>query len=432
MRAAQPLSSLFSSPLPTRALRKARLIPWLLSSAVLGCGGESTPAELGEERFQLHVALFPYIPDATGDGYKGLIARVEAEFELEHPEVDLVLRIDPNDDFYSVGQLASFLSAPPGKGGYHLIETDSIFLGDLAKQELIQPWDDPVQRDDWHPATAPAVTWSGAQYGVPRWLCSYYVITRDPAVAAATDFQAQLQALRADPSPAPDLVGNFISRWDLPALYLSAWAETHGSRDLAAAMTAPVEPDVAASLSALATACSDGGANACIDGTFGDDYDAPAVSFAKGEAAATFGYSERLHIISRTASRLEDISVTRLLLGAEPSPVVYVDSLVRRRDCDSACKAATHAFAEYLTDVDTYAWILMSQDANGAPPRYLLPARGAVYDAPSVAADPFYPKLRASTEGAVAYPNAGLDSSKDRLFEQLCSALPEGHAACAR
>ena len=413
---------------------RGTLVPFILAAvlALAGCGGDpAEPAPDGEApRTPLHVALYPYIPDAAGDGFQALLARIEGEFEEDNPDVDLTLRsFDQPEAFYDVEQLSGMLSDPPGEGGFHVVEIDTVLLGELAERDLAPRWEIPSGSGAFHPAASAATVWGGATRGVPRWMCGFYVLAEDPALARAANFDALLAAVQGAAGEGP-FEGNYVSDWDLTSMYLSAWADTHGAADLGAALEAPVDAALAGRLADLAGTCAEGTANPCVDGTYYNAWDAPAERFAAGEIPAMFGYSERLHIALRAGADPASIEVGRLPLGPSPTPVAFVDALVRRPDCDPACQSAADRFAAYLTAPETYAWVLMSEDAVDAPPRYLLPAREDVYELPALASDPFYPALGASMKGAVPYPNDGIPDRRVELFGALCEALPDG-AACA-
>jgi thiamine pyridinylase len=412
----------------SKRLRRAASMLALAALSLAGCGGGTPQKPAGATRKPLHVALYPYIPDAGGDQYVALLARIEREFEDRNPDIDLVLRpLNQSDGFYDGQQLAQWLTDPPGEGGYDVLEIDTELLGALAKDDLLAPW---TPSGTGFPAAAlAAVSAAGAPRGVPRWMCGFYVLSRDPAIAGAADFDALMNAVDMQQAPAEHIAGNLVSDWDLSSMYLSAAADTYGTADLAKMLTAPPDATLTGRLDKLAGACAAGGTNHCIDGTFYKEWDLPAQRFAKGEVPAMFGYSERLHVVLANGGDASQIKVGRLPLGPKPAPVAFVDALVRRKGCTAACADAAERFADYLVDPGTYAWVLMSEDAPGAPPRYLLPAREDAYEEPALQKDPFYPALKTSMQGAVPYPNDGIPAAKDTLFQSVCATFPAG-AAC--
>ncbi len=101
----------------------------------------------------------------------------------------------------------------------------------------------------------------------------------------------------ADPT-VPNLVADLLGSWSLPALYLDAWADTHGAVGVGSAITPTLDSRVMKWFKQLSKQCETGGKNPCIDGTF-DDNDAGAQQFAPGKSDAFLVYSERLSFILR-------------------------------------------------------------------------------------------------------------------------------------
>ena len=60
---------------------------WLLGLGMLIAGGRGASGNAQEERFQLKVALYPWVPAA-----ESLVEWIEADFESKNPDVDLVVR----------------------------------------------------------------------------------------------------------------------------------------------------------------------------------------------------------------------------------------------------------------------------------------------------------------------------------------------------
>src|ERR1035441_3346195 len=124
----------------------------------------------------LHVALFPYIPDSVGDHFDSFRKRVQKEFESANPNIRLILDpIDPNSEvFYDLPSLEKLMTPGSPTGQADLIETDTIFLGELIADGCIERWDSLPRAGDWHPAAQSAVTVGSDYYGVPHWLCSFF------------------------------------------------------------------------------------------------------------------------------------------------------------------------------------------------------------------------------------------------------------------
>jgi thiamine pyridinylase len=108
----------------------------------------------------LKVALFPYIPDSAQDQYQTLLTRIEREFETENPTIDLVLNpLNPDEEgFYDLETLKQWLSNSTNENGYHIVEIDTLLLGDLVKANVAKTWNNPENIQDWYPVGLNAVT----------------------------------------------------------------------------------------------------------------------------------------------------------------------------------------------------------------------------------------------------------------------------------
>ena len=384
------------------ALRRARLSAGLVLLTVLSGCRDSTV---------LHVALYPYIPDAASDGYRGLLARIESEFETQHPEVDV--RLAPPDPtsgaFYDFDSLRMMLTAEPGAGGFDLVEVDAALLGELIDSQLVRAWTTPPGRSDWHPAALQAVTIQGQSYGVPHWLCSHFMFSRERAMVEAVSAEQLATALRNATPSTPGMAGKFAGNWDLTALYLDAWVDTYGGGSLDSVLP-PADSSVIRSLRAVVRECRTGTSNPCLaGGRFGASAEAAAEAFADGHVDAFIGFSEHLHAMLRRAGRDSSIKLSLAPLGAGKRPIVFVDALVLRRGCDAVCEAAAGAFAAYLNQPETQEWITMAQDGGPrAIPRYLMPATLSAYQQPSLKADRYYPEIFSASRKAIPYPIRGL------------------------
>jgi thiamine pyridinylase len=388
----------------------------LLLLGLLGCG---KPAAL-------HVALYPYIPDAASDSYRGLLERIETEFEARHPSVDLRLApMDPKSaSFYDLDSLRTMLTARPEEGGFDVVEVDAALLGDLVDHGLVGPWSDPPQRTDWHPAALEAVTLDGRTYGVPHWLCGHFVFARDTAITRAATAAQLAAALRGATPDTPGLAAKFSGDWDLTALYLDAWVDTYGGASLSAALP-PTDSVVLGSLRAIVRECRAGNDNPCLaDGPYGASAEAAARAFGRRQVDAFIGFSEHLHPMLQLASNDPGISLSAAPLGRSQRPVVFVDALVMRAGCQGPCERAARAFAAYLNLPETQEWIVMAGDAGAAAiPRYLMPATLSAYRQPALAADPYYPAIFQAAEAAIPFPNRGMAAQWREARRRLDSLL---------
>ncbi len=395
---------------------------------VLGCG---TPEPEPMPRIQLRVPLYSYIPDAAGDRFRAMSDRLEADFERQHPEVDLV--VNPScfkDDLYEPTQLASSLRGQ-GECAYDLVETDTMLLGELVGTGAVRPWAALPEGVNWHPAGIKASTLDGKLYGVPHWLCTHYVISRDEAVSNARTVDELVQLIASRKTPEIDVAGNLLGSWNLPSLYLDAWADTHGPEQIQSAVsTERYDTQVIAGMKALAQGCETAAGNPCLDGTFDteENIDLPAALFAEGKADATLGFSERLHTILKklpSEAERQQLRISPAPLGAGSQTLLFTDSFFLGAQCVGECEKAAVAFVNYMSQTSTYAWILLSEDApaTGRVPRYLMPASLDVYQAPGLKEDPFFQRLDTTTRTASPFPNTGVlgirKAMRDHLVQEL-------------
>ena len=126
-----------------------------------------------EDNLQLKVALYPYLPDSCEDQYKALQDRIEGEFEALYPGIDLVLRpLNSTGSFYNMMYLEELLDE------YDIVETDSIYLGQLLEKNLLSPWaENPCDRN-WQPIPQ-TICNANFPYAWPHWQCGYFLFGRN-------------------------------------------------------------------------------------------------------------------------------------------------------------------------------------------------------------------------------------------------------------
>jgi thiamine pyridinylase len=389
-----------------------------------GCGGVAN-------RTSLHVALFPYIPDSANDHFDALRKRIKTEFESANPGVDLVLDpIDPNSEvFYDLPSLEKLMSPASPTGQADLVETDTLFLGGLVADGQIEKWDSLPREGDWHPAAQTAVFLNGDCYGVPHWLCTFFVFSPLKEISGAKTAQELVQILNAKGTHPVHFAGNFAGSFTLPAIYLDAYAETHGPGSAQMGLFRPLDPSVVSSIRAMTDEGAHDGKNPCLDGTLKDDKDITVVvpAFARGDIDSFFGYSERLQHILSDNSKAPAYTIIAAPVGQGQRPLLYVDAFVLRKGVSDAQRKAARAFADYMNSPSTEGWILMSKDAQGAVPRYLLPATKSAFDTLELRDDPYYPMLKADIADGHAFPTSGYVERKIDLQTSLLMQLTGGH-----
>lgn len=412
--------------------RVARRHSWIAVAAAaltVACAGAppppapiAVPAAM-PPRTALRVALFPYIPDAAGDGYRGLLAWIDSAFEARAQWVDLQLRpLNPDDDFYNLDTLGAWLGGGPGT--YDVVEVDAVLLGDLVRRSLVQTWSR-LDTADWHPAARFAASVGGSYYGIPHWLCSYFLFTRQAPVHGASSVEGLLRALgRADTVGRRPLVGNFHGSWETPAYYLDAFGETRGWRAVPSALTPILDTTVLFPLLRTFRFCGVGAANPCLSGGYEAD-PAAARILARDSAVALIGYSERMFYVQHFAPPgLSPVLLSAAPVGNSSAALLFVDVLARNARCGGYCAQASELFAAFLNDPGTVASIVLSADAGpGAVPRYLLPATVSAYQSPRLRSDPYYPTLWRAIQHSGPLPNAGLPALRKAMRDSIVAAF---------
>ncbi|MBD2667018.1 conserved uncharacterized protein [Richelia sinica FACHB-800] len=371
----------------------------------------------------LKVALFPYIPDSAQDKYQALLTRIESEFEAKNSNVDLVLKpLDPEEEgFYDLDTLKQWLSNSTNENGYHLVEIDTLLLGDLVKANVAKAWNKPENIKDWYPAGLNAVTINGNIYGIPHLLCGHFIFSRNDKVVKTKSLEKILTFLKSITPDTPNLAGDLTGSWNLPALYLDAWADTYGTKQINSALSPKLDPLVMKYFKEFSQNCQVGDANPCLD-KYGDT-DAGAEAFINNQVDAFFGYSERLNYIFKNGINPE-VKLASLPLSEGSNPLLFVDALVLRQDCDYTCQNAANKFAAYLDDPKTQEWILSSKDAGEKGiPRYLIPATYSAFKTNTLSKDTYYQTLEAVVKNAVNYPSSGFPEIRKKLKELILQEL---------
>jgi thiamine pyridinylase len=364
----------------------------------------------------LRVVLYPDIPTTSDGTNKAMAARIKREFEAAHRGIDLQLvPFESSGDLYDATHVAALLN-----GESDVVELDTLMLGELLVHDAVRSWPAAPKRS-WNRSVAPLVDAPGGPIAIPHWLCGYYVMTRDRDVAAAASGAAFRSALERAAATPPRISGNFRGATTLTAIYLDAWRNIHPTGDIDSAMNPEnLDGAVETELKSLIAECGTS-TNPCWDKTWKDaGNDKALAAFGSGDTAAYVGYSENL-------SRLHDlskVSVHSLRFGDTSAPVVYSDALVLRKGCDGACAKAALAFADYLTNRETYRWMMLrSDDLAATTPRYLLAANDDAYRSHGISDDRLYAALRRETANATLLPIWTFNAKKDAIKAKLEEAV---------
>lgn len=374
-----------------------------------------------KERTKLRVNLFPWLPDAADDKFKGMALRIEREFETQSPNVDVEIALTQDNDFYNLESYKRWMNT------FDVIEVDAVFLTNLVvPEELIEEWSS-VSDADWQPPARTAARVNGKAYAIPHWMCGYFLFSRDSKVAEAKNIKELVAVLNATPDTIPEIAGNLNSSWGTPALYVDSWEDNYSPADPTQAISTSLDTQSIRSLKEFADQCSSEGKNPCLDKTYKDNALAQA-RFAKKEVETAFGYSESLFdILQSTPPPHVDgsIIISSLVLGNGSHPLFFMDGFVMPKGKSKEIKAAAAAFVKYMQRPETYTWIVMSQDAPGAPARYLIPATVSAFAAEPIKANAYYQTIQATLSNGRNFPNSGLPEINSQMRDAIISELQQ-------
>lgn len=147
----------------------------LLSIAELSASASDEPATNCCRK--LTVILYPFLP-AKADYF----FQIQHDFEAAHKDVELEI-IDLSGNYYD-----------PSSTGYvvtneaDVYELDSVLLADAVAQNRVQPLSGKMSivADDYLKNAQTAAQWDGEWYGIPHWVCGYFLFFKsdDPNAPA--------------------------------------------------------------------------------------------------------------------------------------------------------------------------------------------------------------------------------------------------------
>ncbi|CAF3923157.1 unnamed protein product [Rotaria sp. Silwood2] len=373
----------------------------------------------------LRVAPFPYLPDSVGDQYKSLVQFITDEFQSIHPNIRLHLRpLNISDGFYAMPTLTQWLRSDDYE--YDVVEVDTVVLGDLVSAGLIAPQRPrSSKRSDWHSAAATSVEFNQAVYAYPHLMCVTFLFTRDEKVAQVSTINQLIDVLGDKATVNYRLVGNLDSSWVLPSrlIHCSQDSNDSGSNSAAFALHA-YEHSSFECVRKLARLCDrTGEENHCLDGTFDQKPDMPALLFANKQADAMFAYSEQLFTILKNGAPDDYNKIKMIPFPAgtlHNQPLFAVDAYVFRRNMSNEVLNAARAFVEFMATPRMQATVVASGDNTNRSsiPRYLLPISKNAYDEALLVHNRFYQGFFRNLTG-FPLPNAGFLNTRKEMQRTL-------------
>ncbi|CAF3434137.1 unnamed protein product [Rotaria sp. Silwood1] len=256
--------------------------------------------------------------------------------------------------------------------GYDIVEVDTTILGDLVNAGLIAPqFITSTSQADWHSVAATSVQINQAVYGFPHLMCSFFLFTRDEQVAAASTIDQLIKALSSTPTTKYRLVGNLDSDWDLPALWVTSYQDSDNSAsEVMAFALHDYTKNSFQNMRKFVELCNRSeDENHCLDGTFTNNNDIPTILFARHQAAAMFGFAERLFSVLKygNSNEYNNIKVIPLSIGsARNQPLFFTDAFVFRRNMSADILNASRLFTEFMGTPRMQAAIVGSGDSPGS------------------------------------------------------------------
>lgn len=373
------------------------------------------------EENKLRVALFPYIPDAGDDKFKGMVARIKTEFEQAYKGIELRVRpIDAWENFYDVSFVRKLLIEEQ----YDVVEVDALLLQELLRLDLLSGWRN-VSMQDWHPDSVDLCLQDSEIVAVPHWMCGYYLFTDENSVAFSSEHE-KLQKAFGDKKP--NLAADFLGSFNLPSIYIDCYNSIYPQRDLPTDYK-DLDVQVISRMQNFLDVCRDVKSNPALDGTYHEAPENLVNTFMSGKVGSVIGYSEFLHQIRKSQA----VGKKKLIVRPDPfnpkNPIRYLDVFVMPKGISERKKELASKFADYMTSCSTYQWIMLSEDValKARIPRYLLPATMEPYS--HVVNDGYYAAFAAflKIEGLVCPNNPSLydalsnKSFSKAIFERLNS-----------
>jgi thiamine pyridinylase len=399
-----------------------KIIFIILSLALLASCKKTN--KTNDNRIQLRVALYEYIPHDEWNNFKPLLDTLENTFEKENPSIDLVLKDmdqgDKVDTYRNLNSIKENYYLRNDTVQYHIVETDAVILGDLVKANLIKNLDKYSNLSNYHEAGISASRYNDQLYGIPHWLCGFMLFTRSEEIANSKNLTSLLKSINSPDNKKIDIAGNFGGSWTLPGFYIDALLD--GKKTINNYSFLNLNDTIVQDLKSFVLECKDNNGNPCLEEKYKYNTKAEKL-FAKDSVDVFFGYTERLkEIIDLTPVKTKDIKIKSLILGSSDIPSLFADVFTINNKCNKDEYEASLKFIEFINSDRIYEMIVLSKD-NGSSPRYLIPAKNTVYNIPSIKKDSYYQMIKNELERAKSFPNYGLLENRKKMEAELLSKL---------
>jgi hypothetical protein len=335
---------------------------------------------------------YPYIPDLNGDYLVSLADFLQDRFYLDTSRrIEILYDFTYSTDTYTPPLVVQALTT----GGYDMQEIDTIILGYLLQQNVLQRIPDDVSYAGFSPNSVQMTAdLNGVQWGHPSYTCTniYYSLNRHIlSNRNANDFfsfvehnvQANQLGWTGDLSSEPDLRLEYLAGWrnSFPNQYSSPWYPSGYSAN-------QLNTQVINNVNTLRDFCDDKQVtphvNNCTNGNFYDFPDQWFYQFATGGSLVLQGFPEYTsEILKRTNADPNNPSTLHYaipaLIGNGNEGFAFTDAwVISRTNCDSDCLSTAKIFLNWQRE-NWAELISLGQDLNPVRPRFL-----------TVAYQPFY------------------------------------------
>lgn len=377
-----------------------------------------------QEARPLHIMLYPYIPDAAGDKFAGLTARLESEFESIHPDIDLMLTMDQQYNTYDVPTLES-LFTDPSSPYPQIIELDLMMLQTLVDNDWIEISD--YQTPGAFPVANQASSYAGGLFAVPSRVCSLFLFSPLDLSSISSSDQLAAYLKQYDPQGQyHDVVGEFYGKTSLTVFYADFYVGNNGFSSITDALNVPPDSSVVQDMAILFDDCTFQGENPCLGETYQNDPSLAGRLLASGQALSYIGFSEALYEILSQSPVFQSLNVMPAPLGDNINPLVYTDGFtINRANCDEQCVEDFYSFADYYLSVDTQNWMTFAWDVPNSQPRYVLPPMLDFYEQELVQNNAYFTMFFAGIAGGIPFPTDNYPEAREQLFPDVCEMLDE-------
>lgn len=389
---------------------------------VTASGPNAYLAVTGAQTRVLNVSLYPYLPSNPDGNFDQLIKTIIQEYQTANPDVLLNPVLNGDINIYSYTDLPILL----GADGFDVMELDTLYMSFIAENNLVVA--NTITAADFWPAGVANVTYNGATYGVPSWLCSEFLFAFDPAIKGLNSLSDMTAYMSGLTSNRARLAGVFLGGWGLTADYLFGYAQNNGYANIASALTDPIDPAVITNINTISNECAFSGDNQCItQAGYKALPDGQVAKLLATDVTSTYmGFSEQSFYVELFGGDISQLSIIPMLWGKQQTPMLYTDAFVTSSANCSAnpCLSDATAFTSFMISDEMRNYIAFSEDLpGGTPPRHLAVATQSFYQQAQVTTDPIYSQLVQYLPTANAFPNFLMAADQAYIHQGTCQAL---------